>query len=485
MKKFISVLCGAVVAVCAAATAAFGGINGYSAKAEESAENQKFALDTGAYTLKMDDSVTMDVSYAHGATYLYNKRDTNGNIRLKFKTISVSSNLASAAMYGLVRGKSKNSAYAYDDTANTYWYIFGNHLSGSSGKTIYKADAYTDILYDVTTHTFSVSVDGSDITGDMSKFVSSANADVVDSKGATKICWDSVNIGNNDPADSIAVTLTDFALTDADGYNLGVAMGRMAYEKGEYSYAESIYGYAGKTVTVKYIGDDDGGSPLVYGSDGARLTIPVTSLGNGEYSFVMPEDDVKLVMKRRVENSGIYGTYLSAASGDYFVFGEQSYKSVNGVKTDINLAAYSGGIVEIIEGENTAEGSYTIGKLVLGETVYKKLLKYSVTFVADGKTVKSETLSSGDYFATAPADPTKDGYVFAGWRTSDGKAYEADKTITESTTFYAVFNEEGGHVNPTNESKGGCGGRIAYSCFAIIPLAAMILGLKNKREGGR
>ena len=79
MKKFISVLCGAVVAVCAAATAAFGGINGYSAKAENAAENQKFALDTGAYTLKMDDSVTMDVSYAHGA-YLYNKRDTSGNI---------------------------------------------------------------------------------------------------------------------------------------------------------------------------------------------------------------------------------------------------------------------------------------------------------------------------------------------------------------------------------------------------------------------
>lgn len=485
MKKFTSVLCGAVVAVCAAATAAFGGINGYSAKAEESAENQKFALDTGAYTLKMDDSVTMDVKYAHGATYLYNKRDTNGNIRLKFKTISVSSKLGNAVMYGLVRGKSENLAYAYDNTKNTYWYIFGNHISGSSGKTIYKADAYTDILYNVTTHTFSVSVDGSDVTADMSKFTASADADVVDNIGATKICWDSVNIGNNDPADSIAVTLTDFALTDADGYNLGVAMGRMSYEKGEYSYAESIYGYAGKMVTVKYIGDGDDGSPLVYGSDGARLTIPVTSLGKGEYSFVMPEDDVKLVMKRQVENSGIYGTYLSAANGDYFVFGEQSYKSVNGVKTDINLVAYSGGIVEVTEGENTTEGEYTIGKLILGDTVYKKLLKYSVTFVADGKTVKSDTLSSGDYFATAPADPTKDGYVFEGWRTSDGKAYEADKTITESTTFYAVFNEEGGHVNPTNESKGGCGGHIAYSCFAIIPLAAMILGLKNKREGGR
>ena len=113
------------------------------------------------------------------------------------------------------------------------------------------------------------------------------------------------------------------------------------------------------------------------------------------------------------------------------------------------------------------------------------MLNYSVSFVLDGKTVKSETLSSGDYFATAPEDPKKDGYVFAGWRTSGGEAFEADKTITESTTFYAVFNEEGGHVDPKVESKGGCGGHIAYSGFAIIPLAAVFFCLKIKREGGR
>ena len=486
MKKLTSVLCGAVAAVCAAATAAFGGISNYSAaKAENAAENQKFALDTGAYTLKMDDSVTMDVSYAHGATYLYNKRDTKGNIRLKFKTNSVSSTLEHNIMYGLVRGKSEDIAFAFADMANTYWYIFGNHISGSLGKTIYKADAYTDILYNVTTHAFGVSIDRSDVTGEMSKFTGSANADVVDSKGATKICWDSVNIGINDPADTIAVTLTDFALTDAEGYDLGVAMGRMTYGKGEYSYNENVYGYAGKTVTVKYIGDGDGGLPLVYGSDGTRLTTPVTSLGKGEYSFVMPDADVKLVMKRRIESSEIYGTYANAESGDYFVLGEQSYKSINGVKTEINLAVYTGGIVDVIEGENITEGEYTIGKLVVGENVYKKLLKYSVAFVVDGKTVKSETLSSGDYFATAPENPTKDGYVFAGWRTSGGEAYEADKTITESTTFYAVFKEEGGHTDPKAESKSGCGGNIAYSCFAFIPLAAIIFGIKNKREGGR
>lgn len=118
-----------------------------------------------------------------------------------------------------------------------------------------------------------------------------------------------------------------------------------------YTYEENFYGYAGKTVTVKYIGDGDGGSPLVYGSDGTRLTTPVTSLGNGEYSFVMPDADVKLVMKRRIESSEIYGTYANAESGDYFVLGEQSYKSINGVKTNIDLAVYTGGIVDVIDGE--------------------------------------------------------------------------------------------------------------------------------------
>lgn len=447
-----------------------------AAKAENAAENQKFALDTGAYTLKMDDSVTMDVSYAHGA-YLYNKRDTSGNIRLKFKTVSYSSAVTSAVYNGLVRGSSKDIAYAYVPMAANHWYVFGDGRNTVKGD-IYSVDEYTDIIYDVTAHAFSVKI--GEATPVMAKMFQSADASVTDAAGTGRIAWDA----NNAEA-IIKATLTDFSITDADGYNLGVAMSRTQDARMTYTYEENFYGYAGKTVTVKYIGDGDGGSPLVYGSDGTRLTIPVTSLGKGEYSFVMPDADVKLVMKRRIENSEIYGTYANAESGDYFVLGEQSYKSINGVKTNIDLAVYTGGIVDVIDGENTTEGEYTIGKLVVGNTVYKKLLKYSVAFVVDGKTVKSETLSSGDYFATAPENPTKDGYVFAGWRTSGGEAYEADKTITESTTFYAVFEEEGGHTDPKAESKSGCGGNIAYSCFAFIPLAAIIFGIKNKREGGR
>ena len=120
MKKFKSVICGAVAVVMAAATAAFGG-KPHSVKAETAPE-QKFAIESGDYTLKMDDSVTETVSYTHTESYLFNKRDTDGNIRLKFRTVSAKTTLAGADFYGLVRGKADNIAYAYDDSQNGYLY---------------------------------------------------------------------------------------------------------------------------------------------------------------------------------------------------------------------------------------------------------------------------------------------------------------------------------------------------------------------------
>jgi len=39
---------------------------------------------------------------------------------------------------------------------------------------------------------------------------------------------------------------------------------------------------------------------------------------------------------------------------------------------------------------------------------------YTVTFIVDGAAVKTQTVARGGY-ATAPSDPTKEGYKFAGW----------------------------------------------------------------------
>ena len=162
MKKFKSVICGAVAVVMAAATAAFGGKH-YSVKAETAPE-QKFAIESGDYTLKMDDSVTETVSYTHTESYLFNKRDTDGNIRLKFRTVSAKTTLAGADFYGLVRGKADDPAYAYADSKNglLYWYVYGSGNPGKGDVTIYEQGKVTDVLYDVDSHAFTVIKGGVD-----------------------------------------------------------------------------------------------------------------------------------------------------------------------------------------------------------------------------------------------------------------------------------------------------------------------------------
>ena len=63
---------------------------------------------------------------------------------------------------------------------------------------------------------------------------------------------------------------------------------------------------------------------------------------------------------------------------------------------------------------------------------------YTVTFGTDGGSkVKSLTVPCGET-ATAPADPTKPGYTFAGWYL-DGKAYDFAAPVTENLTLKAKW----------------------------------------------
>ena len=67
----------------------------------------------------------------------------------------------------------------------------------------------------------------------------------------------------------------------------------------------------------------------------------------------------------------------------------------------------------------TAEGSYTIPAVTADTTIeiFFKVKSYSVSFVDhDGTILKTETVAHGSQ-ATAPADPTREHYVFTGWDT--------------------------------------------------------------------
>ena len=71
--------------------------------------------------------------------------------------------------------------------------------------------------------------------------------------------------------------------------------------------------------------------------------------------------------------------------------------------------------------------------------------KYTVTFDTDGgSTVPSQTINSGGTVTRPTTDPTKTGYVFDDWYTTDQYTTKFDfenTAITEDTTIYAKFDE--------------------------------------------
>ena len=472
MNKIKTFLCGAV-AVIATATAVYGGGLFNSAVKATAEDKQLYTIDFGEYTPKADDSVNIDVSYTHGA-YLYTKRPTDGNIRLKFKTVSYTAELQTGDYNGLVRGVYSDIAYAYVPTNTNFWYVFGDGNNGAGNVSLYSEEEYTDVLDDVTAHAFTVKIGEENPI--MNKWFWSAEGAVADTANAKSIAWDA-----NNAERKITASLTDFSATDEDGYYLGVALSRTGNAKFNFTLKETMCGYAGRTVTIKYFGEGDAPVPCVYGENGKKLGIAVTELGNGAYSFVMPGENVKIRSMTETDKSEVYGTYYDSATGDMYVLGETSYKKAGGTETALTLKAYTDGTLMITANGETAEGYLSLGKITVGETVYKKLLSYKVAFIANGETVKSETLSSGDYKVTAPADPVKEGYVFVGWKNGRGEAFDENKIVTESAVYYADFAEEGGHVDPAKE-KGGCKSSVAGSTLAVVAMVTAVFIIKTRKK---
>ena len=463
-KKLKIAITAVAIALTAAATVFGGALSVPHVGAEEAGTN-KYRIDSGAYTLKMDDSVTQTVRYRHTESYLFNARDTEGNIRLRFKTVSVSTGLADGDYYGLVRGKSEDTAYAYAELEKTYWYVFGSGNPGAGNVTIYKEGAYTDVIYDVSEHAFTVVIGGENQSANMTKFGASADGSKADSLGATKICWDAINMGKQ-----IDVTLENFAITDNDGFDLGIEISPRANAYPDKLLETSFSAYAGKTVTFKSFGSESA-EPVIVDKNGAVLGVAITKNGD-EYSFVMPEEEVKIEERNAVSDGRFNGTYYEANGNSGYVFGETSYKFTGNTKAEISLITYDIGLVVVTEGDTTTEGRMLYGNLVIGETTYKKLLSYTVKFVADEKVLNTVTVDSGDYFLAAPEqNPTKDGYTFVGWKTGKGESYDFGNRVTESIILYADFKPNAEHKDP----EGGCNGSFSVGTAGIALLAAGML----------
>ncbi|MBR2462443.1 MAG: SUMF1/EgtB/PvdO family nonheme iron enzyme [Spirochaetaceae bacterium] len=120
------------------------------------------------------------------------------------------------------------------------------------------------------------------------------------------------------------------------------------------------------------------------------------------------------------------------------------YYTINGSGPDENSSKYGEPIV--ISSKTTIKAyAEKLGELKPSDVVEKTYLV--VTFNADGKDTKTETVESGQT-ATRPEDPTKDGWTFLGWYEDSGLAKEFDFStpVTADTTLYAKWRANPGTV---------------------------------------
>lgn len=106
-----------------------------------------------------------------------------------------------------------------------------------------------------------------------------------------------------------------------------------------------------------------------------------------------------------------------------------------------------------------------LGVLVLIATLFLAACscskgEFTVTFDSTGgSSVSSQTVQKGES-AKSPADPTKEGYTFAGWylNLSDSSTYDFSKEVTKDITLKAKWIEnstESGTYNVTFDTNGG------------------------------
>ncbi len=125
------------------------------------------------------------------------------------------------------------------------------------------------------------------------------------------------------------------------------------------------------------------------------------------------------------------------------------------------------------------DGDYTDYTIALTRDV----LKYTVSYNMHGGTpaIENEMVVAGGKIAAAPADPTREDYIFQGWSLTDGGDIIdiANVTIDEDKVFHAVWASDGGiklldgsTVNTTNFITGVAATTVSisgddYDCVAF------------------
>ena len=159
------------------------------------------------------------------------------------------------------------------------------------------------------------------------------------------------------------------------------------------------------------------------------------------------------VTKYRVECSDDGETWKSVSEGEWPV--------EDGAKEAVLKTPTTAKFVRLVGVETYGVGDQTNKfmsaaevrvEVQTGETPDPTLKEFSVTFNVDGTTQVVKVEEGKVIGDKLPADPTKEGYTFAGWNTkADGKgdAVTKDTVVNEDMTVYAVFKENAAQFKVT------------------------------------
>lgn len=284
----------------------------------------------------------------------------------------------------------------------------------------------------------------------------------------------------------------------ADGSSYEIPSGvslRIAYEKadktsGVYSQlpdGSSAYEISGNTVTIRLIEDISAKSgmalvqPILYDSDGNTLGIWYTEIivrrgvskesSSTGVNYSSYENDIGTLqakvkrLESLVDGGSTPETYgitqsctnctsssnISAVNkNDSFTATytpDSGYSSVSFIVkmggTDITTSSVSG---------NTVTISKVTGNVAITANGVREIT-YTVSF-SGVSGIPSQTVAAGGY-ASEPATPTKDGYIFDGWYNGNSKwNFKTDK-VTSNITLTAKFNELKKYTITTNYSESG------------------------------
>ncbi len=173
----------------------------------------------------------------------------------------------------------------------------------------------------------------------------------------------------------------------------------------------------------------------------------------------------------------------------------------NGAHATTPTAVVSNGgeWVLAVDGDNTyrvmdKDGDYTDYTI----TLTRDVKKYTVSFNAQGgSTVQSELVVAGQKLAAAPADPTREDYLFLGWaEAAEGEVVDVtDFVINADKTFYAqwkyenpiVILDENGYIDHDNFFTGMGKGTVNFggadhNCISFGSTASTIVGATGSNK---